>query len=55
MVFLLLEFIPFLKSWVTLPPLGYNCKTALVCTWEEKEERAECEASERNIHFSLCF
>jgi len=52
MVFLPLEFIPFLKSWVTLPPLGYNSKTALACTWEE---RVEWEASERNIHFSLCF
>lgn len=40
-VFLLLEFIPFLKSWVTLPPLGYNSKTALACTWEEKEKRGQ--------------
>lgn len=28
-VVLLLEFVPFLKSWVTLPPLGYSSKTAL--------------------------
>lgn len=36
--FHLLELIPCLKSWLTLPPLGYNCKMALVCTWEEKKK-----------------
>uniref|UniRef100_A0A8C3JAP9 SAM domain-containing protein n=1 Tax=Calidris pygmaea TaxID=425635 RepID=A0A8C3JAP9_9CHAR len=46
-VFLLLEFLPFLKTWVTLPPLGYSGKTALACTWEEKEKRGQSERHPR--------